>query len=68
MRLLQNGDSEGCLRFDPESQQQAQLALKIAGVRQRKRLSPERVAELKGYLVRARNSRLTPSVEGHLSG
>jgi hypothetical protein len=68
MKLIQNGDSEGCLAFDPGNKEQVKLAFKIAKVRRRKELSPERKAELAGYLAKARNSRSNPSVGGHLSG
>lgn len=39
MTLLQNGDSEGSLSFDPHSPEQAKLAIKVAGIKTRRRLS-----------------------------
>ena len=41
MTLLQNGDSEGCLAFDPATDQHVELALKIAKVIRRRQLTPE---------------------------
>src|SRR5262249_24114568 len=35
MAVLQNGDSEGCLGFDPGNREQVRLALTIAGVRRK---------------------------------
>jgi hypothetical protein len=46
MAVLQNGDSEGCLSFDPANKEQAELAIKIAKVPRRRRLSPEVKAKL----------------------
>lgn len=68
MKLVQNGDSEGCLVFNPEDEKQVKLALEVARVRRRKNHSPERKAELIGYLAKARNSSLPPSVGGQLGG
>ena|SRR5215469_4955739 len=62
MTLRQNGDSEGCLSFDPANDAQAKLAVKIAGVRPKRRVSPEEIARL--VTVGFKASRHT--VEGHL--
>ena len=62
MTLRQNGDSEGCLSFDPANDAQARLAIKIAGVRPKRRVSPEEIARL--VTVGFKASRHT--VEGHL--
>lgn len=72
MVLTQDGDSEGCLSFDPLSKEQVKLAVKIAGVRVRKTLSPERKAALAATLAAARSQRTEnlvskPCVEGQLS-
>ena len=72
MVLTQDGDSEGCLSFDPFNKEQVKLAVKIAGVRVRKSLSPERRAALAGTLAAARSQRVEnlvskPCVEGQLS-
>ena len=63
MTLRQNGDSEGCLSFGPANEEQAKLALRIAGVRPKRRLSPEQLARLATVGFKA--SRHT--VEGHFS-
>ena len=46
MTVVQNGDSEGCLSFDPNDKAQVKLAIKIAGVRPKRRISPEQHATL----------------------
>lgn len=58
MALTQDGDSEGCLSFDPQSAEQVKLAVKIAKVRIRKKLSPERKAALAATLAVARVQRV----------
>jgi hypothetical protein len=66
MTFRQNGDSEGCLSFDPANDAQAKLAIKIAGVRPKRRVSPEAVSRL---LAAGRTSRFIRSgtaQEGYL--
>jgi|SRR5215469_3581789 len=46
MTLRQNGDDEGALSFDPNSRQQSRLAIKLAGARPKRQLSPEHRAKL----------------------
>ena len=46
MILRQNGDSEGCLLFEPTNQVQSKLAIKISGVRRKRAVSPESAARL----------------------
>ena len=58
MVLTQDGDSEGCLSFDPQNAEQVKLAVKIAKVRIRKKLSPERKAALAATLAVARVQRV----------
>ena len=58
MVLTQDGDSEGCLAFDPQNAEQVKLAVKIAKVRIRKKLSPERKAALAATLAVARVQRV----------
>ena len=58
MALKQDGDSEGCLSFDPQNAEQVKLAVKIAKVRIRKELSPERKAALAATLAVARVQRV----------
>ena len=61
MTLVQNGDGEGSLTVDHDNKDQVTLALKMAKVRQRKQLSPERKEQLSALLATARNSRQTHS-------
>ena len=58
MVLTQDGDSEGCLSFDPQNAEQVKLAAKIAKVRIRKKLSLERKAALAATLAVARGQRV----------
>jgi hypothetical protein len=44
MTVLQNGDSEGCLQFDPANKAHVKLAIKIAGAKTKRRVSPETAA------------------------
>ena len=46
MSLLQNGDAEGALSFDPENDEQARLAIKAAGIRPKRKLSAEHKRKL----------------------
>jgi hypothetical protein len=57
MKVRQNGDSEGSLTFDPANREQANLALQIARVRQKKQLSPERLSALRVNIAKARENR-----------
>ncbi len=41
MTVMQNGDREGTMTFDPTDRGQADLAIKFAGVRRKKRITPE---------------------------
>lgn len=64
MILRQNGDGEGALSFDPNNRQQARLAIKIAGVRPKRQLSPEHRAKL---LASGFQKRANPTLEGVFS-
>ncbi|MGA7766026.1 MAG: hypothetical protein WCA27_07340 [Candidatus Sulfotelmatobacter sp.] len=46
MRLIQNGDAEGCLGFDPTRPDQVKIALKLAGVKRKRQISPAQAATL----------------------
>jgi hypothetical protein len=46
MTLRQNGHDEGSVTFDPDNRQQSRLAIKIAGARPKRQLSPEHRAKL----------------------
>jgi hypothetical protein len=52
--IRQNGDAEGTALFNPEDKAQAKLALKLAGIKTRRQLSPERKAALASQLAAAR--------------
>ena len=41
MTVMQDGDREGTMTFDPTDRGQADLAIKFAGVRRKKRITPE---------------------------
>jgi hypothetical protein len=51
MVLRQNGDAEGVLSFDPKNAEQVKIALKLAGVKPKRRVSSEERARLQaiGY-------------------
>jgi len=46
MRLIQNGEAEGCLGFDPTSPAQVKIALKLAGVKKTRQVSQMQAAML----------------------
>jgi hypothetical protein len=46
MRLIQDGDAEGCLGFDPTKPAQVKIALKLAGVKRKRQVSPKQMATL----------------------
>ena len=46
MVVLQDGDSEGCLSFDPENREHVQLAIKTAKVKRRRQASPAQLEHL----------------------
>src|SRR6266550_1403600 len=56
MALRQNGDSEGSLSFDPNNKAQVRMAIKIAGARPKRQVSPERAAVLIETLAKARSA------------
>lgn len=54
MTLRQNGDTEGCLSFEPNNKEQAKLAMKIAKVRPKRQRTPEQVARFVAAIQGAR--------------
>jgi hypothetical protein len=66
MTLRQNGDSEGCLSFDPTSKEQTKLAIKIAQVRSKRQRTPEQVAKFVAATQDARSKALDPLQKGVL--
>ena len=61
MTLVQDGDAEGALTFDPRDIGQVREAIKAAKVKTRRRVSPERAAVLATRLAVARASKATQS-------
>ena len=57
MILRQNGDAEGSLSFDPGNDEQAGLAIWIAGVKYRRHLSEEQTWSLAARAAYARKFR-----------
>ena len=57
MTLRQNGEDEGALSFAPNNRQQAHLAIKIAGARPKRQLSPEHRAKLLAVGFQKRETR-----------
>lgn len=66
MTARQNGDSEGCLSFDPKNNEQAKLAIKIAKVRPKRQPTPEQVAKFVAATQNARFKALDPLQKGVL--
>jgi hypothetical protein len=46
MRVKQDGDTDGVLTFDPANRIQARLALKVAGIKTRRKAAPPSPAQL----------------------
>ena len=46
LRVKQDGDTDGVLTFDPENRAQARLALKVAGIKTRRKTAPPSSAQL----------------------
>ena len=47
MTMLQDGDSDGCMGFDPENPRQSKLALKMAGIKAKRQISAATFTRLK---------------------
>lgn len=60
MTLRQCGDAEGAFSFDPANQEHVRLAMKLAGVRPKRRMSPKQLALLATVGFKAKH----PTVEG----
>jgi hypothetical protein len=61
MILQQNAEDEGALSFDPKNKQQSCLAIKVTGVRPKRRLSPGHRAKLLAVGFKKRGE---PTLEG----
>ena len=57
MILRQNGDAEGSLSFDAENHEQSRLAIKVAGVQQKRNLSEDQRWDLVDRAAYARKFR-----------
>lgn len=57
MAVIQHGDAEGTLRFDPADARQARAAIRAVGAYRRRVLSPEARAAAVAALERARSRR-----------
>lgn len=57
MTLRQNGDAEGAFSFDPANPVQAKLAIRIAGVKAKRRMTEEQKVKTAQLLVAARQRR-----------
>jgi len=53
-QLIQNGDWEGTLLFDVENVEQAKLAIRVLGIKRRRKLSLEQAARAAERLARFR--------------
>lgn len=56
LEIHQDGDTEGSMLFDPSDKRQVRAAIKAAGIRQRRELSPEERERLVARLQKGRNS------------
>jgi hypothetical protein len=57
LHLVQEAESEGAFRFDPNEPGHASLAIRIAKVRIRRRNTEARREQLRGYLTKAHTHR-----------
>lgn len=64
MSLLQNGDSEGALSFNPANREHAKLAMRLASVRPKRQMSMERRQAQLSILEKARLARKSIRREG----
>lgn len=57
MRVLQDGDAEGTMLFDPTNPDHAKVAIKVAGVKKKRTMSPEQLAAKTAILDRVNAAR-----------
>ncbi len=62
MRLVQDGDTEGCLLFDPENKSQAQTAIRAIGAYRKVQLTDEQRAAKAELLKRNIQASQTPMI------
>ena len=58
MIRIQNGDSEGCHTFDPANREEVRLALRIAGIKRKRLMSPKQAEHAFKALTKARHKAL----------
>jgi hypothetical protein len=61
MIIIQDGDTEGTLLFDPENQVQAKTAIRTVGAKQKRQISPEQAKAGAERLARFRETQKTVS-------
>ena len=64
MQVIQDGDCEGTLLFNPENKEQAKTAIRLVGARQKRQLSPEQRKLAVERLERFRQASSGPPPEG----
>ena len=64
MTVIQDGDTEGTLLFDPDNKAQVRTAIRLVGARQKRALSPEARKQAVENLARFRNAAPAPHSEG----
>jgi hypothetical protein len=60
MRLIQDGDTEGTLLFDPENQIQTRTAIRLVEARQKRQVSPEAAEHLARFRFAKKAASDTP--------
>jgi hypothetical protein len=63
MTLRQDGDAEGALSFDPANPAHVTLALKLAGVKRKRQLTPEQLVRLASVGFKASKTTQQGSLE-----
>jgi hypothetical protein len=64
MTLRQNGDAEGAFSFDPANPVQAKLAIRVAGVKRKRRITEEQRAAKAAILAFARSAKAITTMSG----
>ena len=59
--LLQDGETEGVLVFSPTDPVQVAAAIKIAGLKKHRRISPEQRSAKRDCMLKVRANRLSPA-------
>jgi len=64
MKLIQDGDTEGTLLFDPQDREQSKVAIRTVGARQKRQLTPEAKARAIENAAKARQVKDSLHSEG----